>query len=387
MAQSLFSPVDIADPYPIYAELRRRNPVYRLDSGEWVVTRYQDVRACLRDGRLAHWASLDGSPDGFERVLARWVGLMDPRAGAHLGRLVAALLGDRAVSELTGSIRTCADLLLEKMERSASPDLVRDVSEPLALFVIGRLLGVTEAEDEEFAQLFGGTGQGLLHAFRDPAGSGFIFRLFEQQRNRGKTGLVGAILAAQTQGDAIGAGDYLPFAAIFMYAGHENMANFLSGAVLQLARHPDQWQRLRADPRLIDSGIEELLRFDSPIQFVKLYATGELEVAGRQFHSGDTLLVSIGSANRDEDVFENADTLDLARKPNPHLTFGSGALHCTGAAVARLEGRILLERLGQRYPRLPFAHDACSFREGAGLLRGLAGLPMNNRDAALERTV
>src|SRR5262249_30171024 len=148
-----------------------------------------------------------------------------------------------------------------------------------------------------------------------------------------KRGLVGAIVEAAEAGDPIGDEDYLPFFSIFLYAGHENMANFLSGAIHILACHPGEWRFLREHLDHLDTAIEELLRFESPVQFVKLVVQEDLSISGQQISKGDSLLACVAAANRDPGQFRDPDRLDLTRKPNPHLTFGFGALYCIGATL------------------------------------------------------
>lgn len=380
------------DPYPVYRFLREADPVHRGANGAWIITRYLDVRAALTDSRLVHWTG--GGATQFQQILSRWVRLMDPRNTTHLRALVAKTMSAGVLEQLRPDVERTLDECLEKLERAGSMDVVADLAEPLALSINGQLLGVPQEEGPHFQQLArnligsifqvidGRTGNGAA----DPVQtfSAYVLRLVERKRHDLRNDLISALLVAQSKGDDITADDYLAFFTIFLFAGQENMMNSISNGILALIQHPQQWRLLRDQPELLRNSVEELLRYDSPVQFVALIAKQELELGERTINPGDSLLVSIGSANRDPAQFHEPEQLDIRREPNLHLTFGAGALYCIGATLARLEGGMAIDAIVRRFEPLQVLTSSLRWRSSPPILRGLLSLPVTLTPAVIQ---
>ena len=351
-----------------------------------MITRYADVRAALTDSRLVHWTVGENAPSQFQRILSRWVRLMDPRNTTHLRPLVARAMSPGVLETLRPEVEQVLAECLAGMERNGTMDVVKDLAEPLALSINSQILGVPRDERVSFQQLARSQMDGIFKVVDGRTGNGpgdplqgfcaYVLQLVQRKRHHLGNDLISALLTAEAKGDDITAEDYLAFFTIFLFAGHENMMNSIGNGILALIRHPEQWRLLRDRPELQRNAIEELLRYDSPVQFVALVAREGLELAGQTINPGDSLLVSIGSANRDPAQFHEPEQLDITRDPNPHLTFGAGALYCIGAALARLEGGMAIEAMVRKFEPLQIVGDSLQWRSSPPILRGLSALPV-----------
>jgi len=314
---------------------------------------------------------------------------MDPRNGARLAALVRDLMAPPACEHMRASMTREVERFLDAAEARGFIDAVEDLAEPLALSSIGKLLGVPEDDRTRFERIARAL-LGRFFAVFDPrarmtpevsAFASYVGELFAWKQAEPGEDIISAILEAARSGDAIVEADYLPFTAIFLYAGHENMANFLALSILSLMRFPREWERLRDEPFLIRNAVEELLRFESPVQIVSLAATKDFSAAGGRIAAGETVLAAIGAANRDPERFANPSCLDVRRSPIPHLSFGAGALHCVGAWLARLEAQITLKALTGRFECPPLEQSEWQWRSSPAYVRGLARLQIAARVA------
>jgi pimeloyl-[acyl-carrier protein] synthase len=372
------------DPYPVYRLLREADPVHRGANGAWIITRYADARAALNDSRLVHWTGGDAGATQFHRIVSRWVRLMDPRNTTHLRALVVKTMSPAVLEKLRPDVERTLDECLEGLKQVGKMDVVADLAEPLALSINSRMLGVPQDERSYFRQLARKLMSSIFEVVDGRTGNGpddplqsfcaYVLQLVERKRSELGNDLISALLVAQSKGDDITADDYLAFFTIFLFAGHENMMNSISSGILALIRHPEQWRLLRDRPELLRNAVEELLRYDSPVQFVALVAREQLELGEQTINPGESLLVSIGSANRDPAQFHEPEELDISRDPNPHLTFGAGALYCIGAALARLEGGMAIDAMVRRFEPLQVLGDSLQWRSSPPILRGLASL-------------
>ena len=378
MTIDLLAPAFRADPYPHYAAWRDAAALLPTHGG-WVVTRYDDVRAVLTDPGVSHWAdAAAGGSSPFQRLLARWVRLMDPRAGSYLRAEAERLVGGPAAAARRPAIERAVDELLDRLPAGRA-DLVADVAEPLSLGVTADLIGVPPDERPAFfhwARGLSGRLVGLIGGA--PADAGFadwLLRLVERKRREPGDDLLTALTEAARRGDDVGPEDYLAFVTIFLFAGSENSTNAIGTALLALVRRPGCWDGVGD----LGPAVEELLRFDSAVQFVNLVARSPLTVGGTAVAPGETLLAAVGSANRDPRRFADPDRLDLSRSPNPHLTFGAGSFYCVGAALARVELAAVVSRLVGRFepPRLTGAE--LRWRTAPAVLRGPGALPVELR--------
>jgi cytochrome P450 PksS len=400
-----FEPVDItaprhkADPYPFYARLREQSPVCRVRvppgrQEAWLVTRYEDVSALLKDTRLAkdpaNALNLDEMrrqprPPAIVRPLTRnMLGLDDPDH-ARLKKLVQKTFTPRRVEAISGRTQTIANALLSGLQRRPGFDLIEDYALPLPVAVISDMLGVPEQDRARFARW----SRKLITTPMQPsrmllalphmwAFVRYLKRLVAQKRREPADDLVSALVEVEEGGGGLDGEELLAMIAILLSAGHETTTNLIGNGVLALLRHPEQCERLRADPSLIETALEELLRFESPAETsTHRYARDDLEIAGTRIPRGSLVLGVIASANRDERAFPDADRLDLARQPNRHLSFGHGGHFCVGAALARMEGRVAIATLLHRLPKLRLAQDQSQLTWRGGLvLRGITRLPV-----------
>ena len=405
-----FDPTDItsshhkADPYRFYARLRDEAPVcrVRIPPGRqeaWLVTRYDDVSNLLKDPRLAKDASnaLDPAelkrqprPPGFLRPLTRNMLALDNPDHARLKKLVQQAFTPRHIAAMSERTQAIADELLDGLQHRASFDLIEDYALPLPVTVISEMLGVPKADQARFARW----SRTLITTPPRPtrilmalphmlAFIRYLKWLVAEKRDAPTDDLVSALVDVQAAGDRLDGEELLAMIAILLSAGHETTTNLIGNGMFSLLRHPEQCERLRSEPELIETAVEELLRYESPAETsTPRYAREDLEIAGQCIPRGALVLGIIASANRDERVFPDADRLDLARDPNRHLSFGLGTHFCVGAALARMEGRVAIGTILRRLPDLRLAVEQTPVAWRGGLvLRGLTRLPVAQRRA------
>ncbi len=393
----LASPAFKADPFPTYTRLREDAPVSRTTLGfrrpAWVVARYDDVAALLRDPRFAKDPLNARGPGrsaagpwvpGFLRPLTRNMLDLDAPDHTRLRALVQKAFTPRLVDGLRPRIQALVDELLTRALRAGRAELVRDFALPVPLTVIAELLGVPAADQPRFHQwsdriLSGSPGigaLGLLPAVRSLLG--YLRRLFAERRAAPRDDLVTALVKAEEAGDRLDEDELLGMVFLLLAAGHETTVNLIGTSVLTLLQRPEECNRLRRDPGLIRPAVDELVRFTSPVEVAtERYAREDVTIADVRIRRGEMVLGLIGSANRDGAHFAAPDALDLARDPNRHLGFGLGAHYCIGAPLARLETQIALSSLLERAPNLRLAVHPSSLRwRKHAFLRGLRQLPV-----------
>jgi len=386
-----------ATAYAFYAELRRKEPVYKalLPDGQtgWLVTRYDDVNRALKDERLfkdkrklAKRAGIARLP-GFLRSLEALEGNMldvDPPDHGRLRGLVHKGFTPRRVEEMAGRVERLADELLFKMGTGGSLDLLREYALPIPSTIISELLGLPAADQVRFHRwssdiVAASAGKNLLRvlpsAFRFLR---YLKRIIARKSAEPEDDLISALVSAEEASDRLSADEVLAMIFLLVVAGHETTVNLIGNGTLALLQHPGERERLRAEPGLYRSAVEEFLRFHSPVEVAtERYAREPIEVAGVTIPKDALVCPVLASANRDENHFERPDELDVGREPNRHLAFGDGIHFCLGAPLARLEGRIALEKLLSHQPNLKLAVSAAELRWRRALnLRGLETLPV-----------
>ena len=395
----LLDPAFKANPYPTYAELRSTAPVHRVELpdglGIWLITRYDDVLAVLKDERLVKdWrkvltseqlAQVPPIPPVME-ALSRNMLDMDPPDHQRLRSLVSKAFTPRLIERLRPRVQAIADGLLDAVQDRGEMDLIDDYAFPLPITVIAELLGVPAEDRDSFrewsdAAVSGNTTQEHLDKVLIPhmqAFTDYLHALFEEKRKNPKDDLVSALLRAEEAGDKLSEDELLGMVFLLLVAGHETTVNLIGNGVLALLQHPDQLQKLKDDPSLIKPAVEELLRYDGPVETsTERFAREDVRIGETVIPRGEMVLVVLAAADHDPERFADPDELDITRVDNRHLAFGKGIHHCLGAPLARMEGQIALGTLLRRMPdlRLKDSPDSLTWRPGL-VLRGLKGLPV-----------
>ena len=399
LERELERPASRADPVAAYARIRAMGPVLRSTSmfGEsFAITRYSDVASVLRDPRaVSDRRSLgDGSKGPMERwwmpgtvkLLLNSMVMKDPPDHRRLRNLVSKAFTPAMVAGLTARVEAITSELLDAMARRPGVELVEDLALPLPLTVIAEMLGVSPEDRAAFRTLFAklvdpdalnpvGFVRNLPRMARL---NRFIRRLIALRRERPGDDLMTALVRAEEGGDRLSEDELVSMVFLLLFAGHEPTVNLIANGVQALLAHPDQLALLRERPELIDTAIEELLRFTNPVGTVSpRFAREDMEVAGVPVPRGATLMLLLASANLDEAAFPNAHRLDLTRDPNRHVSFGLGAHFCLGAPLARLEARVAIPALLRRFPRMRLAVPPSKLRLRSNIgLRGLHALPL-----------
>ena len=374
------------DPFAVYGRLRDEAPAYWNDELRfWALSRYDDVQQAFRDP--ATYTSTEGialESRGPNQTLQTLI-VLDPPEHTAMRKLVNRIFTPRRVAELEAETRRIVTGYLDRiLERGDRCDLVADLTGPFPMDVISAVLGMPEADRPELRHhadqiLIREDGQMALPA---AALEGFfeLVRYFSDdlpQRRRGEGhGLATDLAQAQVEGRPLTDDELLGFSILFIIAGHETTTKLVANAVEVLSRHPEQRAMLAADPGRIPDAVEEVLRFWSSTQYMHRTATVDHELHGQTIHAGDSVLLLIGAANRDERVFgSTADQFDIDRRPDRHIAFGYGAHYCLGAGLARMEARVALEELQRRLPGYEVDQDA-KVRFHSGNVTGWISLPI-----------
>ena len=379
------------DPYPTYAALRERDPVHRSRlMNAWVFARHADIDTILRDhkrfgsdprkGKLSRRQRKSLPADEDFTML-----FLDPPDHKRLRALVNKAFTPKAVNALEPHIRSLLEGLLDDIDDPTGFDLMEAVAQPLPVIVIAEMLGVPPEDRAQF-KVWSDQRARVLEPMIDArerevaeaanrALNDYFMPIIRERRSAPKDDIVSALAQAEEEGDRLTEHEMLNMLRLLLIAGNETTTNLIGNGILALLRHPDQLQRLRDDPSLIPAAVDELLRFDSPVQTDFRRVLEDCEVNGFPLKRRDNIVVLLGAANRDPDAFENPDALDVGRGDRSHLSFGRGIHHCIGAPLARLEGRIVLEMLLERFSQIGLRGDQPRFRNSI-VLRGLESLPI-----------
>lgn len=374
----LSEPVMFTDPFPRYAELRRTTPVTRVRSKQllrgdgYMATRYDDVMQVHTDPRLSSDVLQHGKGGRALRHAPRILRLLtdsmvfkDDPDHKRLRNLVNKAFTPKRVQQMAEHIDQVVAELVDGLPATGPVDLVERVAIPLPLRVISEMMGVSAADRQDFhhwtEQFTDATGSGsTLAALKALPIGRKMMKLFDrlaaERRSDPDDGLITALVRAQEDGDALDDNEVIAMIFLLLLAGHDTTANLIGSSIVTLLDHPEQLARLRAEPELTESAVEELLRFTTPVPCgAARIATEDVEIGGTVVPKGASVLGMIISANRDESVFDRPDELDLGRQPNRHLTFAFGAHYCLGNQLARLEGRAAIRALVDRFPDLRLA--------------------------------
>jgi cytochrome P450 len=390
---SFFDPEFLADPYPAFHRLRAEDPVHRHPLGFYALTRYDDVAALLRDARFGkggYQALIEGrfgaTPDGPRLALSML--FRDPPDHTRLRALVSRAFTPRVVETLRPHVQGIVDRLLERVAGAGRMDVIEDLAYPLPVTVISELLGVpagaadlVKTWSRDVARALDAivlpVGQDVIEQGRRATGAmaDYFRGLVEERRRRPGPDLLSGLVEAEEAGDRLTEEELLATCILLYVAGHETTVNLIGNGLLALLRHPAEWRRLREDPALLPGAIEELLRYDGPVQRVGRIAASDAEVGGVGIPAGSLVVGLLGAANRDPAQFAEPDRLDVTRGEPRHLAFGTGIHYCLGAPLARLEAQVAIGTLLRRFPAPALDVERPVWRPSS-TLRGLEALPV-----------
>lgn len=394
----LLSVERVRDPYPYFRQLQEHDPVrWNERYRSWVITRYDDVAACFRDLRLSsdRITPYRANRDGGERhelsqvldVLSGWLVFKDPPDHTRLRRLVQKAFTVKTVERWRGRIQEVVDELIDELTPESTTDIVREFAYPLPAIVIAEMLGVPPSDRDLFkgwsdditALVFGAMDEPDRHE-RAAAGMAelvsYLSGLLEEHQHSEADDLMGSLVAARDDDDALTADEVLATCVLLLFGGHETTSSLIGSSVHALVHHPDQLHDLMTDPTIIGPAIEEFLRFDGPAKVSVRMVRESFELQGRKIRSGERVFLVPSAANRDPRRFRDPDRLDLRRDDHAHLGFGGGIHYCLGAPLARVEAGIAISSLIRRLPGLSIPDPASLQWQPTLLSRSLRSLPV-----------
>ncbi|WP_445395208.1 cytochrome P450 family protein [Streptomyces sp. LE64] len=402
---ALFSWEFATDPYPAYAWLREHAPVHRtrLPSGveAWLVTRYADARRALADGRLSknpehhdepeHARGRTGIPGERKAELMTHLLNIDPPDHTRLRRLVSKAFTPRRVAAFAPRVQQLTDRFIDDFAARGEADLIHEFAFPLPIYAICDLLGVPAEDQDDFRDWAGmmirhggGPRGGVARSVKKMRG--YLVDLIHRKRADPGEDLISGLIRASDHGEHLTEGEAAAMAFILLFAGFETTVNLIGNGTFALLTHPEQRALLQGSLNdgtagstgLLTTAVEELLRYDGPVEMATWrFATEPLRLGGQDVERGDPVLVVLAAADRDPARFDRPDHLDLTRRDNPHLGYGHGIHYCLGAPLARLEGQTALATLLRRLPDLELAAAPEELRWRGGLImRGLRTLPV-----------
>ncbi|HEX4819280.1 MAG TPA: cytochrome P450 [Acidimicrobiales bacterium] len=382
------------NPHPLYHRIRAEAPIWKFDDfDDYLLTRWEDCEAVLRDPRWSSDPSHAPMPEddfraAFEGAGVRTLLFMDPPDHTRVRRLVSKAFTPRRVEKLREHVGEICDSLLADLKGDEPFEVMSGLAYPLPVIVICELLGVP-VEDRHQMEGWSSDASRLLDFSmidEETAMKGMVAAmqfinyfngLFEARRAEPQDDLLTELIKAEEEGDKLSEEELRSIVLLLFVAGHETTMNLIGNGLFAMLQHRDQWERLVADPSLVPSAVEECLRFDGPVHLTGRFATTDLEVGGMAFRKGQAVMTLLAAANRDPEKFPDPDRFDVGRADNQHLTFSHGIHYCLGAALARMEGQVVFDRLARNFPTLQLACDAddVEYREHF-ILRGLKALPV-----------
>jgi len=391
-----FEPGYFDDPYAQFARLREVDPVHHTLDGNWMLFRYEDCFRILRDPTLSvddrniaestkqrQISELAERPDDGVRSMLS----LDPPDHDRLRRLVSQAFTPRAIERLRPRVQVLVDEALDRVAEAGRTDLIADLAFPLPFQVISEMLGMPESDvlqirawSEDMVKTLDPivSDDDLRAAMASgDAMYAYLTEVIDWKRSNLADDMLSALIAAEDDGDRLSSEELNAQVSLLFIAGHETTVNLIGNGTRALLRNRDQWELLRDDGDLIMGGVDELLRYDPPVQISRRIALQDLEVDGREVKAGTFMATVLASANRDPAKWgPDADRLDLRRADaGQHLSFGSGVHYCLGASLAKLEGQVAIGSFNRRFPDAELESDAATWN-GRINLRGLAELPI-----------
>jgi hypothetical protein len=390
----LLDPAVLADPYPLYARLREEDPVHWDPFLHcWVVTRYDDVHAVLKEFSADRTPSPEqlqalgiGGIEPIAEVMMRQMLFLDAPKHTHLRKLCSTAFTPRRVEVLEARIEAIANRLIDRVRASGRMEVIGDFAAPYPAIVFAALLGVPEEDaaqlkkwSADFAEMLGNFQHNIdriAQVLKSTAEMVDYFRraIAEEERPLAD-GLLRSLVEAEVDGERLSIDEVIANAIVTMVGGQETTTNLIGSGLLTLLRQPDKLAELHDRPEIIETGVEELLRYESPSQHTGRICREDKVIGGKLIKKGAAVMAVMAAGNRDPERFADPDTLDFERTDNRHLAFGWAAHFCFGAPLARMEGRIAFRALLDRLPNIALAADRFEWRENLGL-RGLKALPV-----------
>jgi cytochrome P450 len=384
------SPAFIADPYPVLASLRETGPVlWHEPMGLWLATTHDSVSQVLRNrafGRL--WTDWEPASqmEPFNALHRNQMMENEPPTHTRLRRLVAAAFGRGHVERMRPRIEALAASMVADLPDGQMFDLLGDYAEPMPVYVIADLLGVPRDDHAKLRDW----SQAIVHMYEPGVGaltkaaaiqastafSDYVRGVVEQRRSAPGDDLITDLIEARDEGSKLSDDELVASVVLLLNAGHEASVNVFGNGFHALLEHPHQMERITSGEVSVETALEELIRYDAPLQLFERTATSDVEVSGQLVRSGQKIACLMGSANRDAAVFAGADVFDVGRDPNPHVGFGMGLHFCLGAPLARLELQISIRALLDRFPALTLAGE--SPRRPTWVLRGYESIPVSS---------
>ncbi len=394
-----FSPGFRDNPYPVYNCLRSENPICYSIGGDWVLTRYEDVKTILRERRVysddrpklireksKYLQSREKNLHALADASNKFLFYMNPPDHNRLRRLVSKAFSPVVVERMRPQIQTIVDECLDKALSRGKMDIIGDLAGVLPVYVIARMLGVPPSHAQEqlhqwsqvlsrildsliSLQEYEKINQAILD-FQE-----YFWELISKREKNPQDDLISYLIAARDESDKLSEEEVLSICIQLFFAGEETTVNLIGNGMLALLHHPEQMEKLKQEPKMIQTAIVEMLRYDSPIQILCRIASDKLEIGGQTIQKGEKMYLCLGSANRDPAQFPNPDQFNIFRQENHHLAFGDGIHRCLGATLAHLEAEIAINSLLQQLPKLKLSSDQLEWRKNF-VLRGLKALPV-----------
>lgn len=384
------------NPYPVYHLLRAHDPVRRMPDGSWFLTRYDDLQAVYRDSqsfssdKKIEFAPKYGADTPLYRHHTTSLVFNDPPLHSRVRRLLAPAFTPRALKLLEARFIAVVDRMLDRAEARGGMDVVTDFAAVLPVEIIGDMLAVPHEDRHrlrDWSLAILGALEPVLTPERAETGNravtefeAYLDRHLATWRKPGDDGfgdVLDSLIKGEDGGERLTAAELVQNCIFLLNAGHETTANLIGNGIAALLDWPDELARLRADPGLIRTAVEEVLRFESSNQLGNRRVVSDVEIGGHLFRAGDLVTLCIGAANRDPAQFPDPDRLDVARNPNRHLAFGAGIHACAGMSLARIEGQIAISRLLARVPQ--FRKTGKAVRGGRARFRGFLSFPVEFR--------
>jgi pimeloyl-[acyl-carrier protein] synthase len=396
VSYNLLSTKVYADPYPVYREMRAKDPVHWSELARaWFLTRYADVSAILRDSRFSVEGTQQKSNERMgvkldensplRRINRRWMLFVDPPDHTRLRGLVNRALTPRAVDAMRPRVQELVNELLDRVQDKGSMDIVHDLGDPLPAKVLAQMLGFPLEDSALLKPWADVVGMGIDPILKPEvigrinqvileAGEYFERQIELRRKNPGED-LLSSLIAAEEEGERLSSDELLSLLFLFLAAGTETTTNLTCNGIYTILSHPDELERLRKDPSLMESAIEEFLRYETPVQLTGRVAREDIEIGGKMIRKGHPVGLLLGAANRDPEQFENPDQLDIGRSPNRHDAFSFGPHFCVGAPLGRAEATVAIGTVLQRFPNLKLQNQQPLWRTTMNN-RGLQALPV-----------